>query len=249
MFAHFYCSLLYNESFLLLLFSHSVVSNSLWPHGLQHARLSCPSLSPRGCSSSCPLCQWCHPTISSPVTPFSSCPLSFPASGSFPMSQFFASGDQSIGASISASVLPINIQSWFPLGLTGLISLLSKGLSKALLGHMVFCLFFFPPQDFSLVPFMQNEWTDRWISFSTSLCYVRAETTHPPPIFEVPKLFLGFPGDTWCMTCPKPTKWHIPLTPHPALTSCGTCHCSYTQKVPGARQSPHELLLLMPPRA
>ena len=141
-FAHFYCSLLYNESFLLLLFSHSVVSNSLWSHGLQHARLPCPSLSPRGCSSSCPLCQWCHPTISSSVTPFSPCPQSFPASGSFPMSQFFASGNQSIGASISASVLPINIQSWFPLGLTGLISLLSKELSKALLGHVVFCLFF-----------------------------------------------------------------------------------------------------------
>ena len=87
---------------LLLLFSHSVVSNSLWPHGLQHTRLPCPSLSPRACSSSCALRQLCHPTILSSVTPFSSCPQSFPASGSFPMSQFFASGDQSIGASVSA---------------------------------------------------------------------------------------------------------------------------------------------------
>ena len=97
-------------------------------HGLQHARLFCPSLSPGVCSNSCPLSQWCHPTISSSVIPFSSCTQSFPASGSFPMSQLFTSGSQSIGA--SASVLPVNIQGWFPLGLTGLISLLSKGLSR-----------------------------------------------------------------------------------------------------------------------
>ena len=84
---------------LLLLFSRSVVSSSLWPLGLQHARLPCPSLSPRVCSNSCPLSQWCHPTISSSVIPFSSCPQSFPASGSFQMSQVFASGGQSIGAS------------------------------------------------------------------------------------------------------------------------------------------------------
>ena len=98
-----------------------------WPHGLQHTRLLCPLLSPRVCSNSCPLSQWCHPTISSSVVPFSSCPLSFPASGSFPMSQLFTSGGQSIRA--SAPVHPVNIQGWFPLGLTGLISLLSKGLS------------------------------------------------------------------------------------------------------------------------
>ena len=88
----------------------SVVSNSLWPQGLQHARLPCPSPSPGACSNSCPLSQWCHPIISSSVTPLSSCPQSFPASGSFP----FASGGQSIGASASASVLPMNIQGWFP---------------------------------------------------------------------------------------------------------------------------------------
>ena len=110
-----------------LLFSCSVVSDSLRPHGLQHARLPCPSPSSRVCSNSCPLSQWCHPTISSSVFPFSSCPQSFPASGSFLVSQFFASGGQSIG--VSASVLPMNIQDWFPLRWTGLISLLSKGLS------------------------------------------------------------------------------------------------------------------------
>ena len=110
-------------------FSHSVVSDSLRPHELQHSKLPCPS-TPRACSSSCPSSQWCHPTISSSAVPLSSCLQSFPASGSFPMSQFFASGDKSIGVSASASVLPMNIQYWFHLGWTGLISLLSKGLSR-----------------------------------------------------------------------------------------------------------------------
>ena len=100
------------------LFSHSVVSKSLWPHGLQHTRPPCPSPSPRACSNSCPVSRWCHPTISSSVIPFS-CRQSFPTSGSFPMSQLFTSGGQSIGASASASVLPMNIQGWSPLGLTG----------------------------------------------------------------------------------------------------------------------------------
>ena len=104
------------------------MSDSLRPQRLQHARLPCPSPTPRACSNSCPSSQWCHPTISSSVVPFSSCLQSFPASGSFPTNQFFASGGQSIGA--SASVLPMNIQDWFPLGLTGLISLQSRGLSK-----------------------------------------------------------------------------------------------------------------------
>ena len=103
---------------------------SLWPHELQHARFLCPSLSPWVSSNSCPLSQWCHPIISTSVIPFSSCPQFFPAPGSFPMSQLFTPGGQSVGASISASVLPMNIQGWLPLGLTGLISLLSKGLSK-----------------------------------------------------------------------------------------------------------------------
>ena len=109
---------------------HSVVSDSWRPNGLQHARLPCPSLSPRACSNSCPLSWWCHKTISSSVIPFSSCLQSFPASGSFPMSQLFTSGGQSIGASASSSIFLINIQGWFPLALTGLISLLSKELSR-----------------------------------------------------------------------------------------------------------------------
>ena len=107
-------------------FSRSVVSNSLHPHGLQYTRLLCPSPTLRACSNACPLSQWCHPTISSSVFPFSSCFQSFPASGSFQMSQLFASGGQSTGVSASASVLPMNIQDWFPLGWTGWISLQSK---------------------------------------------------------------------------------------------------------------------------
>ena len=111
-------------------FSHSVVSDSLQPHGLQHARPPCPSPTPRVHSNSCPLSRWCHPTISSSVIPFSSCLRGLPASGSFQMSQLFPSGGQSIGVSASASVLPRNIQDWFPLGWTGWISLQSKGLSR-----------------------------------------------------------------------------------------------------------------------
>ena len=113
-------------------FSHSVVSDSLRPHGLQHARPPCPSLTPGTCSNSCPLSRWCHPTISSSVVPFSSRHQSFLASGSFHMSQFFTWGGQSIGA--SASVLPMNIQDWSLLGWTGWIFLPSKGL-KSLLQH------------------------------------------------------------------------------------------------------------------
>ena len=111
-------------------FSHSVLSDSLWPHGLQHTRLSCPSPNAVACSNSCPSSWWCQPTISSSVLPSSFCLQSCLASGSFPMSQFFALGGQSIGASASASVPPMNIQDWFPLGLTVLISLQSKGLSR-----------------------------------------------------------------------------------------------------------------------
>ena len=128
----------------LLFFSHSVMSNSLRPHGLQYARLPCPSLSPRDCSNSCPLSWWCHPTISSSVIPFSSCPQSFPASGSFPMSWLFASASQNVG--VSASVFPMNIQDQFPLGLTGLISLQSKGLSRVFSNTTVWKHQFFSAQ-------------------------------------------------------------------------------------------------------
>ena len=111
-------------------FSRSVVSDSLQPHGLQHARPPCPSPTPRVYSNSCPLSRWCHSTISSSVIPFSSRLQSFPSSGSFQMSQFFTSGGQSSGVSASASVLPMNIQDWLPLGWTGCISFQSKELSR-----------------------------------------------------------------------------------------------------------------------
>ena len=111
-------------------FSRSVMSDSLQPHEPQHARPPCPSPTPRVHPNPCPLSQWCHPTISSSVVPFCSCPQSFQASGSFPMSQLFAWGGQSNGVSASASVLPVNTQDWSPLGWTGWISLQSKGLSS-----------------------------------------------------------------------------------------------------------------------
>ena len=120
---------LFQKNISSIQFGRSVVSDSLRPHGLQHARPCCPSPTPRAYSNSCLLCRWCHP-ISSSVIPFSSPLQSFPASGSFPMSQFLASGGQTIGVSASVSVLPINIWDWFPLRLTGLISLQSKGLSR-----------------------------------------------------------------------------------------------------------------------
>ena len=125
-------------------FSCSVMSDSLRPHGLQHARPPCPSPTPRVYSNSCPLSGWCHPTISSFLVSFSSRLQSFPASGSFPTSPFFKSGHQSIGVSASASVFPMNIQDWFPLGWTDWISLQSKGLSSVFSNttvqkHQFFC--------------------------------------------------------------------------------------------------------------
>ena len=126
----------YSYLHMLFLFSYSSVKSvahlclTLWPHGLQHARPRCPSPTPGVCSNSSPSSRWRHPTISSSVVPFSSRLQSFPASGSFLMSQFFTSGGQSIGVSASAWVLPMNIQDWFPLGCTGFISLLSQGLSR-----------------------------------------------------------------------------------------------------------------------
>ena len=158
-----------------LLFSRSVVSNSLQPHGLQHTRLPCPPPTPRACSNSYPLSQWCHPTIKSPVVPFSSCLQSFPASWSFPMSQLFVSGSQSIGA--STSVLPMNIQDWFPLGLTGLISLLSKGLSSLLQHHSLKASIlqysaFFMDQLTSIHDYWKNHSFDYTDFFdSTDLCW------------------------------------------------------------------------------
>ena len=138
-----------------MLFSHSVMSHSLWPHGLQHTRLPCPSPSPRVYSNSCPSSRWWHPTISPSVVPFSSCPQSFPALGSFLMSQLFASGGQRIGISFSFtfSIRPSNnIQDWFPFRLTGVISLQSKGLweqsspTHSSKESILWCLVFFMVQ-------------------------------------------------------------------------------------------------------
>ena len=129
------------------------MSISLWPHGLQHARLPCLSLLHGVCSDSCPLSWWCYLTISSSATFFSFCFQSFPASGSFPMSQLFTSGGQSIGTSASASVLPMNIQHWFPLGLTGLISLQSKGLWRVFSGTTIRKHQFFSTHPFLVTKF------------------------------------------------------------------------------------------------
>ena len=127
---------------------HSIVSDSLWPHGLQHARSPCPLPSTEACSNLCALSRWCYPTISSSVVPFSSHLQSFPASGSFLMSQLFTWGGQSIGASASASVLPMNIQDLFPLRLTGQVSLPSKGLSRVFSNTTVQKRQFFSAQPF-----------------------------------------------------------------------------------------------------
>ena len=149
---HAWYSILYTHTYKSVSqFSCSVVSDSLQPHELQHTRPPCPSPTPRVYPNLCPLSRWCHPTISSCVIPFSSCPQSFTASGSFQMSQFFTSGGQSIGVSASTSVLPMNTQDWFPLAWTGWISLQSKGLSRVfsnstLQKHKFFSTHFFTVQ-------------------------------------------------------------------------------------------------------
>ena len=143
----------------LLLFSRSVMSSSLRLCRLQNTRLPCPSLSPRVWSNSSPLSQWCHPTISSSVTPFFSCPQSFPASGSFQISWIFTSGGQSIGVSASASVLSMNIQDCFPLGWTGLISIQSKELSRVFSTNTVQKHQFFGAQP----PLWSNSHIQTWL--------------------------------------------------------------------------------------
>ena len=150
------------------------MSESLWPHGLQYTRLRCPSPIPEACSNSCPLSWWCHPIISSSVIPFSSCLHSFPASGSFQMSQFFTSDGQSIGVSASASVLPMNIQDWSPLGWTRWISLQSKGLLQhhGLKASVLQCSAFFT----------ETTTTPREICFpmaSKTNCHTRFLLGHP----------------------------------------------------------------------
>ena len=141
-------------------FSRSVMFNSLWPHGRQHTRLPCPSPTPRAYSNSCTLNWWYHPTISSSVAPFFSCCQSFPIWGAFPMSRLFTLGDQSITASTSASVCPMNIEGWFPLGLTGLI-LLSKGFSRGFSSTTVWNQKFFSAQT-SFCPTLKSWMMTLW---------------------------------------------------------------------------------------
>ena len=164
-------------------FSCSVVSDSLQPHGLQHARPPCPSPTPRVYSNSCPLSRWYHPTISSSVVPFSSCLQSFPASGSFLMSQFFASGGQSIGVSASASVLPMNIRDSFLLGCTGWISLQSKGLSRVFSNTTVQRHQFFNAQLSLWSNFYIHTWlrkkTEPWLDGTWQCC--ESAALHMPP--------------------------------------------------------------------
>ena len=156
------------------------MSNSFWTHGLQHARPPRPSPTPTACSNSCPLSQWCHPTISSSVIPFSLHLQSFPASGFFPMSQLFTSGGQSIGVSTSASVLPMNSQGWFPLGLPGLISLQSRGLSRVFFSTTIWKHLFFSSQ------------SSLWSS-----CYMTATR-----LLEKPWPWLHGPlSAKWCLRC------------------------------------------------
>ena len=149
-FIYIYFMYMYICVYISVQFSHSVMSDSLWPHGLQRASLPCPSPTFRAWSSLCPLSQWCYPTISFSVVSFSSCLQSFPASGSFPMSHLFTSSGQNIGASASASALPKNIQDWVPLELTGWISLQSEGLSRAFSSTTVQKHHFFAAQSFLL---------------------------------------------------------------------------------------------------
>ena len=143
-------------------FSHLVMSDSLRPHGLQHAWLPCPSPTPRACSDSGPLSWWCHPTILSSVIPSSSCLQSLPALGSFPMSQLFTSDGQSIAVSPSASVLPVNIQEWFPLGFDLKFDLTVQGTFKSLLQYhsskasILWCLAFFMVQLTSIRDYWKN---------------------------------------------------------------------------------------------
>ena len=148
------------------------MSDSLWHHELQNVRLPCHSLSPRVCSNSCPLSWWCHLTISPSDVPFSSCLQSFSASGSFPVSQLFTSGGQNIGVSASAPVFPMNIQGWFPLGLTDVTSLQSKGLSGGFFSTTIWMHQFFGAQLSLWTNFHIHTWLVKNHSFDyTELCW------------------------------------------------------------------------------
>ena len=185
-----YCQILGNGTALnnwaIICLCCCLATKSCLPHKLQHARPPHPSLSPGVCSNLCPLSQWCHPNNSSSVTLFSSCLQSFLESGSFPVNQLFASGGQSIGTSASASVLPMNIQGWFPLGLTGLISLLSKGLSRVFSSTIIRKLQFLSAQP----SLWSNSHIRTWLLEKPQLCLWRRKW-QPTPVL-LPRKFHGW---------------------------------------------------------
>ena len=193
---------------LFLLFSYQVVSDSLQLHGLQHARLPCPSPSPRVFPNSCPLNRCCHPAISSSVALFSSFPQSFPTSGSFPMSRLFTSCGQSIGALASASVLPTSIQGWFPLRLTGLIYLLSKGLWRAFFSTAIW-----KHQFFSALPSLWSRWTGKVASPSAAAAAAAAKSLQSCPTLCDPIGILQARTLEWvAISFSSAWKWKVKVT-------------------------------------
>jgi len=215
-------------------FSRLVVSDSLWPHEPQQVRPPCLSPTPRVYSNSCSLSQWCHPAISSSVTPFSSCLQLFPASGSFPMSQLFASGGQSVRVSVSTSVLPMNIQDWFPLGLTDLISLQStrdshESYSTPQFKSINFSAFslLYGPALTSILDYWKNH------SFKyTEFCL----------LYNFPHY--QYPSPEWCIcyncTSTSVYKWHIISTQSPDFTwgfTFDIVHCTFGQMYPQVKLS------------
>ena len=190
------------------------MSNSLWPHGLQHARLPCFSPITGAYSDSCPLSPWSHPTISSTFTPFSSHLQCFPALGSFLMTQFFKSGGQSIGVSASASVLPMNIQGWFPLGWTGWISLQFKGLSRVFSSATVQKHQFFCAQLSFFFSFIFISWRLITLQYCSGFCHTLTWISHgftciphpdPPshlPLHPIPLGLPSAPGPSTCLMHP-----------------------------------------------
>ena len=206
------------------------MSDSLWSHGLQHARLPCPSLTPEAYSNSCPSSQWCHPTISSTIIPFSSCLQSFLASQSFIMSQFFASGGQSVGASASASILPVNIQSWLPFSLTGLMPLhcfcycfcTNYHESNGLKQHEFIILHFWRSEDQSWVSWGYNQGVSRAVSLlealgeNPSLTLWHLEAAHIPWLvatsLQLPLLFTHLLLWLWALlsSCEKSCNYMGP---------------------------------------
>ena len=214
------------------------MSGSLRPHGLQHARLPCPSPTLGTGSNSCPSSWWCHPTLSSFVIPYSSCLQAFPASGSFPRSQFFASGGQSIGVSASASVLPMTIQDWFPLGWTGWISLQSKGLSRVFSNTTVQkhqflegCAHFLLLELQNHNSLLNNHWEENVGSHQKKIPYVQEQRRSPSKMVGGAKLCLEsnpIPTREAQRAQTKPCEHQVPETPQRPSQTCVWVFCGIT---------------------